>query len=320
MDRQLLAIERDRRAIESVAIRRVNYAMRAAKRYALQAVAAGHDFDRAADFARTAATDRIAPALMLARLRGMRRTQLEHARATGQTVTLGALNLARDDEDEKRERDAIVALLLLLGLSEPQRQRIAQDARKRAETVGRQMTRRLPEKLASVRVAQAADAVNETAALPAGYGIDVDLKPGVTMPPGMRQQVARVFVVTGLSDPNPWSVSNWIETGVVNEYERGRWDATRHPAVADALWGYRFDAVLDDRTSNICRSLHNLRMEKDDPEVRQWSPPLHFNCRSTLIPVWQSSEIKEPTPYTPALPDATWSRFENDVEKFRRYL
>ena len=45
----------------------------------------------------------------------------------------------------------------------------------------------------------------------------------------------------------------------------------------------RFSAVLDGRTSDICRSLHGRVWRVGDPGIRR--PPLHPYCRSTLVPV-----------------------------------
>ena len=43
-----------------------------------------------------------------------------------------------------------------------------------------------------------------------------------------------------------------------------------------------FSAVLDNRTSETCRSLHGRVWEVGSPAIRR--PPLHPRCRSTLIP------------------------------------
>ena len=46
--------------------------------------------------------------------------------------------------------------------------------------------------------------------------------------------------------------------------------------------GWRFTAVLDDRTSEQCASLDGRVFPLDNQE---FYPPLHFNCRSTAVPV-----------------------------------
>lgn len=45
--------------------------------------------------------------------------------------------------------------------------------------------------------------------------------------------------------------------------------------------GYQFSAILDDRTTPICAGLH----EKTFKAGREPVPPLHFNCRSILVPI-----------------------------------
>ena len=46
---------------------------------------------------------------------------------------------------------------------------------------------------------------------------------------------------------------------------------------------YQYWAVLDDRTTEICTSLHSLVWRYDDPA--QILPPQHWGCRSTIIPI-----------------------------------
>ena len=51
--------------------------------------------------------------------------------------------------------------------------------------------------------------------------------------------------------------------------------------------GYVFTAVLDSRTSPIC-TYHNGKVY--DVDDKRFTPPLHWNCRSSLIPVLKSKE------------------------------
>lgn len=48
---------------------------------------------------------------------------------------------------------------------------------------------------------------------------------------------------------------------------------------------WRFSAILDARTSPICRSRNGRLMRSDDPRWRENVPPLHPRCRSLLSPV-----------------------------------
>ena len=45
--------------------------------------------------------------------------------------------------------------------------------------------------------------------------------------------------------------------------------------------GYQYSAILDDRTTDICRGLHGKTFKAGDQPI----PPMHFNCRSMLIPI-----------------------------------
>ena len=59
-----------------------------------------------------------------------------------------------------------------------------------------------------------------------------------------------------------------------------------------SITGYVFNAQLDSRTTDICSSLDGKAFAADDPSLPQ--PPLHYNCRSQLIPVFAGEE-----PWTP---------------------
>lgn len=55
--------------------------------------------------------------------------------------------------------------------------------------------------------------------------------------------------------------------------------------------GVEFSAILDGRTTDVCRKRHGLRMRLDDPKLPDNTPPLHPNCRSVLVPiVWGEVE------------------------------
>lgn len=51
---------------------------------------------------------------------------------------------------------------------------------------------------------------------------------------------------------------------------------------------YQYVAILDNRTSNICRKLHNKIFNVDDPKAPK--PPQHFNCRSSIVPIFNKED------------------------------
>src|SRR5699024_1365521 len=42
----------------------------------------------------------------------------------------------------------------------------------------------------------------------------------------------------------------------------------------------QFDAVMDDRTTELCRGLAGVIKKANDPFWEVWYPPNHYNCRS----------------------------------------
>jgi uncharacterized protein with gpF-like domain len=48
--------------------------------------------------------------------------------------------------------------------------------------------------------------------------------------------------------------------------------------------GYEFVAIIDDYTTDQCEELDGMYFACDDPSCPK--PPLHYNCRSVLLPVF----------------------------------
>lgn len=67
-----------------------------------------------------------------------------------------------------------------------------------------------------------------------------------------------------------------------------------YEANADVLEGVQFLATLDSRTTLVCARWDGTVWAVDDPAIQK--PPLHFNCRSQLVPIvdWGGLGIKPP--------------------------
>lgn len=78
-------------------------------------------------------------------------------------------------------------------------------------------------------------------------------------------------------------------TFVSNEGHLGTYKANRR--VVDGL---QFVAVWDDRTTEICLSYDGDIFGLDSPKLP--NPPLHYNCRSALVPViaWKKLGLEQP--------------------------
>lgn len=86
--------------------------------------------------------------------------------------------------------------------------------------------------------------------------------------------------------PNAWRQSRTVlrtavrtvTTAIQNEAA-----LTAQQSYHDVIGKYRFEAILDSRTSDICRPLDGSLWAPNDPKMPV--PPLHPNCRSTLVPI-----------------------------------
>lgn len=71
-------------------------------------------------------------------------------------------------------------------------------------------------------------------------------------------------------------------TEVMNKGRMAFFDST------GVVAAYQYSAVLDDRTTPICEQLHGKIFRAGSEPV----PPLHFNCRSTLVPITKYEDFE----------------------------
>lgn len=81
------------------------------------------------------------------------------------------------------------------------------------------------------------------------------------------------------------SLERYARTKFTEVMNRGRMEFFEESGVVAA---YQYSAVMDDRTSEICSGLHGKVFAKDDAPI----PPMHFNCRSVLIPITKYEDWK----------------------------
>lgn len=94
-------------------------------------------------------------------------------------------------------------------------------------------------------------------------------------------------------------------TNISTAYNEAR--SQKYNELKNVIIGYQFSAIRDGRESRICASLDTLRIKPS--EIEQYTPPLHFNCRSLVIPIFETEELEK----FDKLPD-----FETDKHGFLR--
>jgi len=90
----------------------------------------------------------------------------------------------------------------------------------------------------------------------------------------------------------PWHLETVIRTNFTDAYNEGRWAMMNDPDVGDFVPAVMYSAILDDRTTEICRQLDGKVFLKNDPDVAKIKPPNHYNCRSMLVPVTKFEEFE----------------------------
>src|SRR3990167_42749 len=81
------------------------------------------------------------------------------------------------------------------------------------------------------------------------------------------------------------SIERFARTKHTEVLNKGRLEFFNESGVVAA---YQYSAILDDRTSDICDGLHGKIFKAGSEPI----PPMHFNCRSTLIPITKYEEFK----------------------------
>lgn len=88
----------------------------------------------------------------------------------------------------------------------------------------------------------------------------------------------------GVSEADPSLVSTIFRTNIATSYMAGRLQQMAAPEVVASHPGVEFRAVLDTRTTSRCVYCNGLQFDRvNDPGWVRFCPPLHYNCRSTVV-------------------------------------
>ncbi len=99
-----------------------------------------------------------------------------------------------------------------------------------------------------------------------------------------------VIEKAGFSKTNPWYWETVFRTNLHSAYNAGRLEQIQR--LGKKVKYLKFIAIDDDRTTKICRSLNGTVRPADDPFWSGKIPPLHFRCRSTVVPIFKGEQVK----------------------------
>jgi SPP1 gp7 family putative phage head morphogenesis protein len=105
---------------------------------------------------------------------------------------------------------------------------------------------------------------------------------------GKPFSVVEQFVRTELANTARVSIERWARTKTTEVFNRGRLEFFNSSGV---IAGYEYSAILDGRTTVICAGLHGKKFRAGTEPT----PPMHWNCRSVLLPITRFEEFEPDT-------------------------
>lgn len=98
-----------------------------------------------------------------------------------------------------------------------------------------------------------------------------------TVPDGLQIEEGRLLT--------PHHLENIVRTNFNDAYNQGRLDMMEDKDLGDLITGVMFSAIMDERTTEVCEALDGQVFMQGDPDIARLTPPLHYMCRSTLVPI-----------------------------------
>lgn len=98
-----------------------------------------------------------------------------------------------------------------------------------------------------------------------------------------------------ISDPDaarPVRLETTVRTVSTEAFNRGRIIQARN-GLGNLLKGFEYSAILDSRTTDVCRRLDGRVFLEGDVSVERLAPPRHFRCRSILVAIVVGEEIDD---------------------------
>jgi len=88
-----------------------------------------------------------------------------------------------------------------------------------------------------------------------------------------------------LEQLEPYRLETIIRTNATEAFNEGLKDALDPEVASGHVIAFEYSAILDGRTTEICRHLDGQMFRPDSPSLQAFTPPNHFTCRSLIIPV-----------------------------------
>lgn len=151
----------------------------------------------------------------------------------------------------------------------------------------------LPEEFLAILEAESFKTVGD-------YSMEVTKRAKNLLVKGMKDGLSESELVKLIRDEMGEVSERWLgtvvrtkSTEIFNSARKVYWESD--PIAKQMIEAYEFSALMDDRVSEVCASLDGKIFTKGE-FVDKICPPLHFNCRSVLVPVTKFEEYKTNKP------------------------
>ena len=104
-----------------------------------------------------------------------------------------------------------------------------------------------------------------------------------------QKETEAIEKIKGLEDPNYLEVV--YRNNIGSAYNAGKMENAKND---EDIYALEFVAITDDRTTDVCNKLNGVVKPVNDEFWKEWTPPLHHNCRSTFIERYDFETNKPP--------------------------
>lgn len=165
----------------------------------------------------------------------------------------------------------------------------------------------------AVRVTRSASAMVEEKAAKA---ISESLKAGEHINLA-QQRLITALQAAGISEPSPFLCETLVRTGISQAYAAGQYNAMSDPALADVHKGWQYTTVGDNRVREEHEELDGMTADLDNDVWDTYLPPLGFNCRCTVIPLFSDFDEDIPDDLPEIDPEWAYDKRSAYVDHFK---
>lgn len=113
--------------------------------------------------------------------------------------------------------------------------------------------------------------------------------------PSMIQELQAKFAALGLDPAQPFRLEAIARTKSQIVYNAGKYQEEQQPYIQDILWGYTYSTLRDTRVRDEHAPFEGVTLPKDDPFWKTHYTPNGWNCRCSVIAVFEKQPIVRPT-------------------------